>query len=374
LVVEFRFRQVKPESSRRNIMNETLKKCPMCAEEIKLEAVICKYCGAQFEVTHNGYCQNCHQIREASENGQCKVCNNPVMDLHVQSRHIEKQPSTSISNGKIPEVIAPKPKSSTSRKVYTGILIVALLTLLGLCLLPFAQGLKLSLSGNPPAPQPTNTVIAALPLSPTSVPATAIVSVDGFKTSTQTAIVPAGDPNTATGRILWNGQPMAGVTVTLCTDWGMFGGCDSQEYSAVSGSDGSYTISGLPPGEYDFVTKIPGQDNETGWLGFNITLVDGQSVTIRDANVIKYDLKILSPNDNQTVTSNTPTLTWEAYPGAAYYKVYVAEAVMFEQVTAAQYTFSTPLAPDKYYWSIDAYNSNGIEIAESSGQYFVVAP
>ena len=63
----------------------------MCAEQIPLAAVTCEYCGAQFEVTSTGYCQNCHEVREADGNGQCKVCGNAVMDLRVESKFIEEQ-------------------------------------------------------------------------------------------------------------------------------------------------------------------------------------------------------------------------------------------------------------------------------------------
>jgi ABC-type transport system substrate-binding protein len=71
-------------------MNNAIKKCPMCAEQIPLAAVTCEYCDAQFKVTSTGYCQNCHQVREADGNDQCKVCGNAVMDLHVESKLIEE--------------------------------------------------------------------------------------------------------------------------------------------------------------------------------------------------------------------------------------------------------------------------------------------
>lgn len=185
---------------------------------------------------------------------------------------------------------------------------------------------------------------------------------------------------TAEGRILWNSQPMAGVTVKLCVSWSIFGGCTSHAYTGVSGSDGRYSIFGVPVGEYKFVTKLSDQPTETLWLGMRVNIIAGQTVSVRDVNVVKYDLKLTSPMDHATVGA-TPTLTWETYPSAAYYKVYVSNSdtyetvVNFEKVTTPHYSFSNPLPAAEYYWSIDAYNSAGIQIAESaSSYYFVVAP
>jgi uncharacterized RDD family membrane protein YckC len=192
---------------------------------------------------------------------------------------------------------------------------------------------------------------------------------------------PASGAGQVVGRILWNDQPLAGVTVKLCSDWSMFGGCKGTEYETVSGDDGRYTFDNIPAGEYSFITKMPGQANETMWIGGSVEVKVGETYTVRDADVIKYDLKLASPGNNTTLTTNTPTLEWAAYPGAAYYKVYVASrktydaVVSFERSAANTYAIQKALETGDYYWSIHAYNANGTKIAESKGSFdFTVQP
>jgi hypothetical protein len=158
----------------------------------------------------------------------------------------------------------------------------------------------------------------------------------------------------------------------------MIGGCKTQVYSAASGSDGRYTITEIPAGAYDFATKYY-QQPETGWLGLTVTVLAGQTVTVPDVNIVKYDLQLVSPSDNATVTPK-PTLTWEPYPGASYYKVYVVfrptytTVVNFEKVTTTQYMFANPLAAGEYYWYIYAYNAAGRKLAENDASWDFVVP
>ena len=91
----------------------TMKTCPICGNEIIVEARFCSFCRTQFEVTVKGYCTNCHIIVEADAQGRCHRCGNTVLDKQVESHFIsappDAQPSSVPSPAVQPKLAVPAP-------------------------------------------------------------------------------------------------------------------------------------------------------------------------------------------------------------------------------------------------------------------------
>jgi hypothetical protein len=62
------------------------KQCPVCCNQIKAEARVCRYCRATFTVILRGYCLTDHDVVETTAEGKCGHCGGEVADKHVESR------------------------------------------------------------------------------------------------------------------------------------------------------------------------------------------------------------------------------------------------------------------------------------------------
>lgn len=158
---------------------ETTKTCPKCAETIQLEAKVCRFCGARFEIKTMGYCPNCHEMREAGENGQCSVCKSELMDPHIESA---LTPTAAAPTAR-PSPPPPPRKKSRAWVWILGILLV----LAGVCVIGvFIMSNNLATAApTPPRPTPI-TASTRQPPTPiptrTSTPAPVTVTFDTLGT------------------------------------------------------------------------------------------------------------------------------------------------------------------------------------------------
>jgi len=157
------------------------------------------------------------------------------------------------------------------------------------------------------------------------------------------------------GRVLWNGQPVAGATVYVADDFKP----GAVRYGTVTTDEqGRFSFSGVPEGSK--YVGVSG-NQRVFWIGSGTPFTMTVSPFTRDFHLCKgFDLA--SPAMNETVT-NRPVLRWDPYPDAVRYLAVVMSAntqpVFTRPLTETSVQVDVALVPGRYQWRVNAFNAAG---------------
>jgi hypothetical protein len=194
---------------------------------------------------------------------------------------------------------------------------------------------------------------------------------------------PAEGQGNVYGEIRWNGTGAEGLAVELCADFSSFSGCGSKPINAKTDENGRYLFQNVDPGIYALSVKV--FDSED-WLYISSGILSsaefeveaGETLVIGVQNIFKLDVKLLEPTNGSKVTEAEVPLDWDDYPEADYYKVSLypdeGDAILIEK-RVNESSLRVDLLPVNcgYRWSVEAFNSDRVKIAETAEQFdFVV--
>jgi hypothetical protein len=194
---------------------------------------------------------------------------------------------------------------------------------------------------------------------------------------------PAEGKGNVFGEIRWNGSGAAGLEVELCADFSSFSGCGSEPVNGKTDENGRYLFKDVDPGIYALSVRVFDSDD---WLYISSGILSsaefeveaGETLTIGIQNIFKLNVKLLEPTNGSKVAGEEVLLDWNDYAEAEYYKVSMypdeGDAILIDK-RVNETSLQVDLLPVNcgYRWSVEAFNSDRIKIAESAEQFdFVV--
>jgi hypothetical protein len=208
------------------------------------------------------------------------------------------------------------------------------------------------------------------------------VSEDGFVasgTGTEKAKPESGKANVQ-GKVMFNEKAVENIEVKLCEKFSTFSGCGGETFTSKTDKDGEYLIANVNPKEYQglivkvFDTKsFVFASNRFGITASKYKIEADKTFFAPDTNLFKSDLKIVSPKLKAKVDAKALEIAWEAYEGAAYYKVgmYASDPkttspYVNEKVEGTSFKGEKPLTNGEYRIKIDAFNANNVKLSELS--------
>jgi hypothetical protein len=156
------------------------------------------------------------------------------------------------------------------------------------------------------------------------------------------------------------------------------GECSGDSFKTKTDASGEYLFSNITPGVYEgllvkvfdtnsFVFATQGIGVSAAKYKFDADATYFAPVT----NLFKFDLKLLDPKANASVSGTDLKVKWEAYSNASYYKLSVNPAeydsdstISNEKVEGTEYTATKVLKPGKYSLTLTAYNANDVKLSE----------
>ncbi|GEM_PF-448270 len=187
------------------------------------------------------------------------------------------------------------------------------------------------------------------------------------------------------GRVVWNQQPMAEAEVMICPSNGYSTfDCADAKITTNTDAEGNFSFENVTAGEYSLQVRL-NEDDEWHHFGFSqispkayaagksssaIEFPADQTTILGNLIFVKPDLVLTSPPNGAYYQEN-PTLTWEAYPHAAFYAVYFGNGLPTtgEKVIGTSYTVTGQLQNCEYWWNVEAYDADGNIISMSDGVY-----
>lgn len=190
---------------------------------------------------------------------------------------------------------------------------------------------------------------------------------------------PAEGKANVQGKVLYNGNPQAGIEVKLCESFSQFyGGCSGENFVTKTDANGEYLLANVTPKVYQgLLVKVFNTKNYIfATQGFGISSAEykidaDKTFFAPTSNLFKDDLKLQIPKDNAKVSASDLTIKWEAYPEAVYYKLYLtpeeydAESSFAEsRIEANEYKVNKTLKAGGYTLRLEAFNGSNIKLAE----------
>lgn len=215
-------------------------------------------------------------------------------------------------------------------------------------------------------------------------------SIAGESELTYEGDEPASGKGNVYGEIRWNGTGAAGLEVELCADFSSFSGCGSIPINAKTDENGRYLFKNVAPGIYALSVRVFDSDD---WLYISSGILSsaefeveaGKTLVIGVQNIFKLDVTLLEPTNGSKVAGEEVLLDWKDYAidevaeaYAEYYKVSLypdeGDAILIDK-RVNESSLRVDLLPVNcgYRWSVEAFNSDRIKIAETAEQFdFVV--